>query len=58
MLRDEQRRVRATMAKVLPTVTDPTVADALALWKAITFCRDLGYSQVVFEGDACRWCSL
>jgi hypothetical protein len=32
--------------------TDATTAEALAAVHAIMFCKDLGYANVIFEGDA------
>jgi hypothetical protein len=49
VLRDEQGRVWAAMAMVIPNFI---VAEVVALWKAVNFCLDLGYKRVIFEGDA------
>jgi hypothetical protein len=35
-----------------PRNNDPTVAVALAVWWAISFCREQGWQQVLFEGDS------
>jgi ribonuclease HI len=33
-------------------VYDPLVAEAVAMWRAIVFCKEVGTSQVKFEGDS------
>lgn len=40
------------MATVVPFIIDPTTAEAVAAWKAVAFCSDLGFQLVIFEGDA------
>lgn len=52
MLRDEKGDVRAAYVFVLPYIRDPTMAEAVALWKAVLLCGDLGYQRVIFEGDS------
>jgi ribonuclease HI len=52
ILIDEKGQVVAAMAKVIPHFRDPTVAEAVALWKAVNLCSDIGVSQVEFEGDS------
>jgi ribonuclease HI len=52
VLRDGQGRARVAMATIFPNVSDPTLAEAMALWKAVNLCLDLGYKRVIFEGDA------
>jgi hypothetical protein len=44
VVRDEQGRVRAALAMGFPNISDPTVAEAMALWKATTFCLELGFT--------------
>lgn len=46
--RDEFGTVRAALVSALPYISDPTVAEATTLWKAVRFCLDMGYNQVVF----------
>jgi ribonuclease HI len=40
------------MAKLVDHVHDPLVAEIVALWMAIIFCKEVGASQVEFEGDS------
>jgi hypothetical protein len=44
VLRDKQGRVQAALAMGFPNISDPTVAKAMALWKAATFCLELGFT--------------
>jgi hypothetical protein len=40
------------VAQVVPQVIDPSVAEAVALWRAVKMCGDLGCARVIFEGDS------
>lgn len=43
VLRDDKGEVvAAAMAQVLPQVPDPLSAEALALWRAVSLCEELG----------------
>lgn len=44
--------VVVVLAQFLPQVTDPSIAEAVALWRAVWLCGELGYTKVVFEGDS------
>jgi hypothetical protein len=35
-----------------PFITDPSIAEAVATWKATVFCCDQGFQSVILEGDA------
>jgi hypothetical protein len=50
VLRDEHGVLLAAMAKVVPYVTNPFVAEAVALWRVVSLCGFLGLQRVVFEG--------
>ncbi|XP_042939506.1 uncharacterized protein LOC122274538 [Carya illinoinensis] len=52
LVRDSTGEVIAVMAKVQESVFQPVLAELLALWRAVTFCLELGLTAVVFEGDA------
>jgi hypothetical protein len=39
------------MCTTMPFIFDPTVAEAVATWKLVEFCRDLEIQQVIKEGD-------
>jgi ribonuclease HI len=49
---DELRRVQATLTKPIPYITDPSAAEAMALWQGVNLCIELGFQQVIFEGDS------
>jgi hypothetical protein len=51
IIRDETSRVVAAMSKLVHHVDDPLAAEAVALWRAIVFCREVGAFQVEFEAD-------
>jgi ribonuclease HI len=44
--------VVAALAQFLPQVSDPSMAEVVALWKAVCICKELGYDRVIFEGDS------
>jgi hypothetical protein len=48
VLRDDKGIVVAAMAQFLPQVTDPSMVEAVALWKAVCLCGELGYARVIF----------
>jgi ribonuclease HI len=52
VLRDEKGEVILVMAQFLPQVTDPSMVEAVASWKAVQIFGELGYTKVVFEGDS------
>jgi ribonuclease HI len=52
VIRDETGLVVAAMAKRVRHVHDPLAVEEVALWRAIVFCREVGVSQVEFEGDS------
>lgn len=52
VVRDNDGRVMAALALVIPFIIDPTTVEAMATSKAIYLCRELSFSQVIFEGDS------
>jgi hypothetical protein len=50
VVQDEEGEVLAAMAKVVPYVTDPIVAEVVAVWRAINLCCVMGFQRLVFEG--------
>lgn len=52
IVRDELGLVLASMGTTIPFITDPTVAKAMAAWKAVAFGSDLGFQRVNLEGNA------
>lgn len=54
IIRDAEGFVRASMCTSVLYIIDPTVAEAVAAWKAITLVCELGFQRVLFEGDALK----
>jgi ribonuclease HI len=52
IVRDGEGSVLAAMCTSVDFIIDPTVAEAMALWKAVSCCLDLGFSRIHLEGDA------
>lgn len=52
VVRDASGAILASMVTTIPFIRDPTVAEAMAAWKAVVFCSELGFQRVIFEGDA------
>ncbi len=50
IVRDEKGVFVAAMAKVLPSLYDPSVAEALAAWHAVCMCAAKGFHKIVVEG--------
>jgi hypothetical protein len=44
-------RCRQAMTQIIPYITDLVMAESLAAWKAVSFCHDSGFTQVIVEGD-------
>lgn len=43
--------VLAAFCSSWPSVLQPLIAEAMALWKTMTIAKDLGFTNVEFEGD-------
>lgn len=41
-----------------PCLVDPFIAEAMALFHAASFCKELGLNQLIVEGDALQVISL
>ncbi|KAF5464563.1 hypothetical protein F2P56_014634 [Juglans regia] len=54
VFRDEKGEVLASVCDVKQNVHDPTLAESLALWRAleISFELSFSFSELMFEGDA------
>jgi hypothetical protein len=52
VIQDHKGVVRATMCSSKPYVSDPTVAEALGARQAVELCRNLGFQNILLEGDA------
>lgn len=47
VVRDDFGSVVAAAIKSVPFINDPTVAEALGAWKAVSMCYDMGYCSSV-----------
>lgn len=52
IVQDVAGSVLAAMYTSVAFVVDPTVAEAMALWKAISYCLELDFSRLHLEGNA------
>jgi ribonuclease HI len=52
IIRDEDGLVVAASMAIVPFITDPTMAEAVGPWHALTLCRQHGFARVIFEGDS------
>ena len=52
VLRDDQGSVLASLSKLVSKVYNPLEIEALAAAATLRFALDLGFSQVVLEGDS------
>jgi len=48
MVRDDQGRMVASLARAIPGIDHPTVAESWAAWKAVELCCVLGASASIF----------
>jgi hypothetical protein len=49
---DEWGSVVASMCDIIPFITDPTIAEAVAASKAVVFCSEQCFQRIILEGDA------
>lgn len=52
VVRDEGGAVLAIKCTTVSSIGDPTIAEAVAAWKAVELCCELGAQRVILEGDA------
>jgi ribonuclease HI len=52
VVRDSEGLVAAAMLSSGLFPQDSDTAAALAVWRAIGFCKEMGFSRMIFEGDA------
>ena len=50
--RDHTGSILAAVCASRPHVTEPTTAEAIAVWKLVDVCLSLGYAKVVLEGNS------
>lgn len=50
--RDSTEKVPSSMCYYIPYLTDPSTAEAYAVWQVVELCRDMGFQGVMLEGDA------
>ncbi|GLT53045.1 hypothetical protein SLA2020_263420 [Shorea laevis] len=51
---DVTASVLATMCTSISFIIEPTIAEALALWKTVSSWHELGFQRLHLEGDALR----
>lgn len=52
IVRDSTGTVQAALCSIVPYITDPTVAEGVALWRAVLLCSDMAIPRVHLEGDS------
>lgn len=52
IVRDEDGAVVASMCALVPFITDPTIVQGIALWKAVLLSIDLESTRLQLEGDS------
>lgn len=52
VVRDSLGEVVAAFSSIIPFIQDPDVAEAIAAWKAATFCCERGFQRMIFECDS------
>jgi hypothetical protein len=50
--RDARGSVVVAMCKTIPSIMDPTTAEAMAAWHAVDFSCVQGFQRLILEGDA------
>lgn len=50
--RDVEGLILASMYTTVPFITDPSVVEAVATWKAVVFCIEKGFQRIYLKGDA------
>jgi hypothetical protein len=51
-VRDSSGVFQVALSAAVPSIIDPGVAKAMAAWRAVNFCCDLGFQRTIFEGDS------
>lgn len=54
IIRDCKSHVRATLADTKDHIIAPDVVEAMAALRTVKFSCELGYSQIILEGDALK----
>jgi hypothetical protein len=52
VIQDVSGEVQAAMTQIIPYISDLVMAESLASWKAVSFCHDSGFTQVIVEVDS------
>lgn len=52
VIRDADGEILASVCSVRRNVDQPSLAESLALWRALEICNELAFSKVIMEGDA------
>lgn len=54
VVRDAGGQVVAAMCTTIPFITDLSIAEAVAAWKAAIFYCEQGHQRVILKGDALK----
>lgn len=49
--KDHDGNILASMCSTKPYISDPFVAEVVAAWKVVKFRRELGFQNIMMEGD-------
>lgn len=52
LARNAEGVVVASLCTTLPSISDPVVAETMALWRAVSLCRELEFPAIHLEGDS------
>lgn len=52
VVRDSNGGLKGAFSTVVPGITDPNVAEALAAWQAAKVCVAQGFQEIISEGDS------
>jgi hypothetical protein len=52
IIKNSEGAVLASLCTTVPFISNPTIVEAIAAWKAANLCYDLGFQRVIMEGDA------
>jgi ribonuclease HI len=50
--RNHNGDVVGAMCMTKPHIVDPTTAEAVGAWQTVEFCRQMGFSEIIIEGDS------
>jgi hypothetical protein len=51
IVRDSSGEVLTALSTIVPFINDYDVVEVVVAWKAVTFCCEMGFQWMIFEGD-------